>query len=207
MALSVAEGIAIAGTGATFLLALAAFLSLWQGRKLGEATRDHAAATAHQAAATADQAEATAREAEAATRSLELQLEPRLVPLGGERVRVGEQEDIGGQVQQFPVLPVYLDIANAGNGVAAIETVDAEASGLGRARALFPPTILAGQTATIELYFPFVPEGVHAGDKIRANVVYYSVADNEPRRTIFDAEFLGNGRWENALIEPRPRRG
>jgi hypothetical protein len=202
------DWIAAGAALATLLLAGAAFLSLRQGRDIAKATKEQADATAREAAATAreaeathEQAEATREQAELAARALGLQVEPRLIPVAG-TVEVRERESVGGDVQILWVVPVRLELANAGNGVAILETVSAQGPGLPEARALFPPALRGGDSGTVELLFSRIQE-LKPGDVLRILVVYRG-ADGERRRLEFDADFLGRERWELRLTNPLP---
>jgi hypothetical protein len=198
-AVSAVEWTNLAVAMATFLLAVAAFLALRESRALGIVTREQAEATREQAEAargaleaTLAQAAATREQAELARTALARQIEPFLLPTGEEGFSVGEVENVAGEVQPINVLPVYVGVFNAGNGVAVIDEV--EASGPhGRAGVFVPPTVAAGAERRIRLAFTF-GDRARAGDKFSALIRYHGV-DHVPRTLAFEATWYPHGHW------------
>jgi hypothetical protein len=86
-----------------------------------------------------------ARQAILATRALELQLEPRIIPVNHEPPFGRGGQAVGGASLQASDVA----IENAGSGVAELTRVDVVFSVAGRARATFPGVLSSGMWATI----------------------------------------------------------
>lgn len=191
--MSAVEWTQIAATVVTLLLAIAAFLTLHETRKLGAATVKQADAARRQAEIAMGELEATREQVELATHSFASQIMAVLLPAGEEEFEIGEREDIGGSIQQLHVLPLYFGIVNVGNGVAVLDDIEAEGQGLGRAEVLVPPSIASGQTRRIRADFGWL-ESVNAGDRLQVAVTYHGV-DGSAARLTFSAQYLTHRRW------------
>jgi hypothetical protein len=136
----------LAAAGATVLLAGVTVWLVVTTRSLVSGESAELAATKNLAEQTRDLAASTKEQAEIAARALELQLEPRLVPVHDAPPHALARIEIGGIWAQ----PIDIAIQNAGSGVAELTRVEVSFGALGHAdRIAFPGVLSAGITAKV----------------------------------------------------------
>lgn len=82
--------------------------------------------------------------------ALELQLEPRIVPLRSASPWVEDPTDIGSDQAREIVAPVFVRLINAGSGIAEVESVEVSVDGWAQPhRKIFPSLIRPGDEGDI----------------------------------------------------------
>lgn len=127
---------------------------------------------------------------------------PLLAPLGEHTWRVGEVEDVGGVLMQLPVLPLFIGVANVGEDVAFVDSVEAVGDGMGRATCMPPPTIPAGQEVTIRLDFGWLPS-ISAGSRMQVTIAYHGRDGRACTPLVFTGQFVQQGRWKIERMAPQ----
>lgn len=150
-------------------------------------------------------------QAEIARQALQLQVTPRLIPAGPELCRYGPSETLQPEPQPIVITPAFIDIVNAGNGVALIETDQAEAKSVreGASREMtiiLPPALAPGAQATVKLVRPAMEDqAIATGDRFDVSIPYR--ADGVPDRLWrlqFSARYFNEGHWQLKVIQDTP---
>lgn len=194
----------------TTALAVTAFAAYRSNQKLVDAAKAQATAVeqqskqvARQAAAVEQQARAAAEQAEVARLALARQQEPHLVPAGPKGCRVGELIETQAGPQMFRTRRVFLDIENAGFGVATIVGAEAQSRERGTYNVWAPPAVPPGGKQTLQLTPPGgVPLDPPTGERIEVTVQYAGVS-NDGLTLRFDATYYPGGDWHVQLANSK----
>jgi uncharacterized protein YjbJ (UPF0337 family) len=124
----------------------------------------------------------------------ELTGSPILTAPGPEEITIGELQNVASDIQPIRVRTIFLALANAGNGSATIHRAEANSSGHGPLTARAPRTILAGETATLELTLAApVDQTLAAGDRFYVELHYRDEGGGD-HRLVFELQYHG-GFW------------
>jgi hypothetical protein len=198
----------------TIVLAIVGVLTFLANRRLYRETSEQSTAglrvAIEQMEIAKGQMAAINEQAEIARRALELQLTPRLIPGGPESCRFGPGELVRPEPQPITIVPVHLTIANAGNGVAVIETDQAEArfvrGGAHRPMTIIlPPAIAPGAEAGLKLTRAAMEDQeLLAGDRFELSIPYRGDASADRlRRLCFSAQYFSASQWEVQVLTAR----
>jgi len=119
---------------------------------------------------------------------------PILTAPGAEEIAIGELQNVASDIQPIRIRTIFLALSNAGNGSATIHRAEAISPGHGPLTARAPRTILAGDTATLELTLAApVDQTLAAGDRFNVELHYRDEAGGD-HRLAFEAQYHG-GSW------------
>jgi hypothetical protein len=163
--------------------------------------REQTAAILEQVQIGREQVEAFAEQVRIAREQLDLMRPtPRLV-LGKPPVLADKQEEVGAAGISVIVLPCFIELVNAGSGVAIITAAEVRWRNAGAYATLFPSAIPAGASGIVRGEFMLTEYLV--GEF--AISVQYRDADGRTYAETFAWDMLaGTGRWTTRVLEQLP---
>jgi hypothetical protein len=201
----------VVAAASTIVLAVVGVLTFLANRRLYRETSEQSTAglrvAVEQMEIAKGQMAAINGQAEIARRALELQLTPRLIPGGPESCQFGPGELVRPEPQPITIVPVHLTIANAGNGVAVIDTAQAEAryvrDGAHRPiTIILPPAIAPGAEAKLKLARAAMKDQeLRAGDRFELSIPYRGDASADRLQHLcFSAQYFSASQWKVQVL-------